>query len=360
MKILDRYIAKTLLKYSLSVMLVLVGVFAFFKFLEEVGDIGRASYTLLDALAYVGLLVPSMMHALSSLIILLGCILGLGYLANNSELIIMRGAGISIIEITKTTLKVSFIFIIVMIIFGEFISPLFSDLAKSYRNQALGESTISSTQQGFWLRDGKNFIRVDKNVDGKVFNKVTLINLKTPATLDSVVYSDSAIFDGKNMVLQESNVHQVNNDNKFSAIDQQEFKQYPTEVDFDQELVNSLKKEPKEFSTWKLFTHIRFLNGNGLSADAYEVELYQRIMKPITLVAMIILSIPFVFGSLRDSSLGRKIFTGVVISLFFELSSRIGGMVSLRFDLNHLLSASMPTIIILIFAIFMLHRVSVR
>ncbi len=53
MKILDRYIAKTLLKYSLSVMVVLVGVFVFFKFLEEVDDFGRASYTLLDSLAFI-------------------------------------------------------------------------------------------------------------------------------------------------------------------------------------------------------------------------------------------------------------------------------------------------------------------
>ena len=70
MKILDRYIAKTLLKYSLSVMVILVSIFAFFKFLEEVDDIGRASYTLVDALTYIGLLVPSITFLLTSLIIL--------------------------------------------------------------------------------------------------------------------------------------------------------------------------------------------------------------------------------------------------------------------------------------------------
>ena len=360
MKILDRYIAKTLLKYSLSVMVVLVGIFAFFKFLEEVGDIGRASYTLFDALAYVGLLIPSIVYALSSLIILLGCILGLGYLAGNSELIIMRGAGISVVEITKTTLKVSLVFIVIMIIFGEFISPLFSDYAKKYRAQALGESVISSSQQGFWLRDGNNFIQVDKNIDGRIFEKITLINLNTPSTLDSVVYSDKAVFDGKNMVLQKTNYHQINSNQEFAAIDQKTLQQYLTEVAFDQELIKSLKKEPKEFSTWQLFRRVQFLSNNDLSADIYEVELYQRIMKPLTLIAMIILALPFVFGSLRDSSLGRKIFTGVVISLFFELSSRLGGMISLRFDLNHLLSASLPTIVVFALAIFMLRRVSTR
>jgi Predicted permeases len=360
MKILDRYITKTLLKYSLSVMVVLVGIFAFFKFLEEVGDIGRSGYTLLDALVYVGLLIPSMTYALSSLIILLGCILGLGHLASNSELIIMRGAGISIMEITKVTLKISFAFIIVMIIFGEFISPLFSDQAKKYRANALGESVISSTQQGFWLRDGSNFIHVDRNIGGTLFNKTTLINLSKSNTLDSVVFSDNAIFDGEKMILQKSNYYGINSDQKFSIIDKKTLQKYATEVTFDKELIKSLKREPEGFSTWQLFRRVQFLSNNDLSTDIYEVELYQRIMKPLTLIAMIILSIPFVFGSLRDSSLGRKIFTGVVISLFFELSSRMGGMLSLRFDLNHLLSASLPTLVAFIFAIFMLYRVSVR
>jgi len=143
-------------------------------------------------------------------------------------------------------------------------------------------------------------------------------------------------------------------------IEKQRLKKYITEVAFDQELIQSLKKEPKVLSTWQLFRQVRFLSNNDLSADAYEVELYSRLMRPLTLVAMIILSIPFVFGSLRDSTLGRKIFMGVVISLFFELSSRIGGMLSLRFDLNHLLSASLPTAAVFIVALLMLYRVSAR
>ena len=360
MKILDRYIAKTLLKYSLSVMVILVGVFAFFKFLEEVDDIGQASYTLIDALTYIGLLVPSMTYMLSSLIILLGAILGLGYLASNSELIIMRGAGIPVTEITKTTLKISVTFIVIMIIFGEFIVPISSDYANKYRAQALGQRVVTSSQQGFWIKDSDHFIHVDRNINGQVFNKVTLIKLKTPGDLDSVVYSDTANFDGKVVELQQSDTYQIDTSNPIAMIEKQRLKKYITEVAFDQELIQSLKKEPKALSTWQLFRQVRFLSNNDLSADAYEVELYSRLMKPLALIAMIILSIPFVFGSLRDSTLGRKIFIGVVISLFFELSSRIGGMLSLRFDLNHLLSASLPTVAVFIVAILMLYRVSAR
>ena len=360
MKILDRYIAKTILKYSLSVMVILVGIYAFFKFLEEVNDIGRAGYTLLDALVYIGLLIPSMAYMLSSLIILLGSILGLGYLSSNSELIIMRGSGNSVMDITKTTLKISLVFIAVMIIVGESVSPILSDYAKNYRSQALGHGSVTSNQQGFWIKDSGNFIHVDQNIDGKVFNSVTLIKLNNPGELDSVVFSSSANFDGQKVDLQGSNSYQFDSSERFTKIDRQELKKYTIEVAFDQELIQSLKKEPNSLSTWKLFKHIRFLSGNKLSADTYEVEFYSRIMKPLTLIAMIILAIPFVFGSLRNSTLGRKIFMGVALSLFFELSSRIGGMLSLRFDLNHLLSASLPTAVVFLVAMLMLYRVSIR
>lgn len=360
MKILDRYIAKTLLKYSLSVMLVLVGVFAFFKFLEEVDDIGRASYMLNDALAYIALLIPSMTYSLSSLIILLGAILGLGYLASNSELIVMRSAGISVTEITKTTLKISIALSILMVLFGEFLVPHTTDYAKQYRANALGQRVVTSNHDGFWIKDNQNFIHVARNLEGEIFNDITLIRLNQDNHLESVIFSKKADFDGSKVSLEQSDLYGLDTSESVANIHQQKLNQHITEVAFDQALIESLKKEPKSLSTWQLFKQINFLTANDLATDVYEVELYARLIKPITLIAMIILAIPFVFGSLRDSSLGKKIFFGVVISLFFELASRIGAMLSLRFDLNHLLSASLPTAIVLILALTMLYRVSLR
>jgi lipopolysaccharide export system permease protein len=93
-------------------------------------------------------------------------------------------------------------------------------------------------------------------------------------------------------------------------------------VSFDQTLVKDLEKEPNELSGWELYKQIDFLADNNLTSSAFEIELYKRLVKPITLVAMLLLSMLFIFGSLRDATLGKKIFLGVIIALFFELSSR--------------------------------------
>ncbi len=360
MKILDRYITKTLLKYSLSVMVVLIGVFAFFKFLDEVNDIGRASYTLVDAVIYIGFLLPSIAYETSSVIILLGAVLGLGCLASNSELVVMQGSGVSVIKIIKITLRVSISFVVLAIILGEFVAPFSSNQAEIYRAKALGEKIITTNQQGFWIRDAGNFIHVERNLDGKVFNNITLIKLKSANTLDSVVYSDKAVFDQDQLTLQKNNFYQINDEGKFTKIKKEARQKYRSEVEFDQDLIDSLKKDPQQLSTLQLFKHIGFLLKNNLFTGDYEAEFYKRIMKPITLIAMILLTIPFIFGSLRDASLGKKIFLGVVIALVFEQFSKLGVWMPKVFDLDYFLSAALPTVVVMVLAILMLYRTTAR
>jgi len=59
MKIKDRYIAKTLLIYSLVVMLVWLSIYSFFNFLSELNSVGKVDYTILEAFKYIVLKVPS-------------------------------------------------------------------------------------------------------------------------------------------------------------------------------------------------------------------------------------------------------------------------------------------------------------
>ena len=360
MKILDRYIVKTMAFYTLGVMLVWLGVYAFFNFINEVDKIGQANYTVIEAIIYVALDLPSVVYAHSSVIILLGSLLALGHLAATSQLIIVRGSGISIVQITAIVVKVAVGFIATVILVGELVAPMATEYAENSRAKALGHNVQVKNQQGFWVKDNDAIIHVNKNFDGHSLGDVTLIKLKNSSTLESVVHADNAIFDGKNLRLEKTDSYQIGkSQNQFYKFDIEHLEQYQTAVSFDQEFINSLRKEPYELSTWHLYKQIRFLSANKLAADSFEVELYKRVVKPFTLVAMIVFSMLFIFGSLRDSSLGKKVFLGLMLSLFFELFSRIGGVLSLRLDYNHFLIASMPTLVVLILALILLKRKSV-
>ena len=106
------------------------------------------------------------------------------------------------------------------------------------------------------------------------------------------------------------------------------------------------------------FLRIQFLKNNKLRVKVFEVELYKRLVKPLTLIAMISLAMLFIFGSTRDATLGRKIFFGVSIGLSFELISRIGGAVALSFEFNSLISSFGPPLVLMTIAIAILIKKS--
>ena len=115
MKIKDRYIAKTILIYTLVVMIVWLSIYSFFNFLSELNSVGNANYTILGALHYIILQMPEVAYDQASALILLGCILGMGHLVTTGQLLIFRASGLSVIKITWLTVKYALIFLFILI-----------------------------------------------------------------------------------------------------------------------------------------------------------------------------------------------------------------------------------------------------
>ena len=360
MKIRDRYIAKTLLTHTIIVLVVWISIYSFFNFLAELNSVGNAGYTILSAFTYIMLQLPEVIYRQSSPIILLGCILGMGHLATTGQLLIFRVSGTSILKITLLTLKNSLIFILFFIFIGEFLAPNSSSFAESIRSNALGNSSSSSNQDGFWIRDGSNFINVKKNIDGTLFRGITVIEVNSSNKIERVIKSENAIFDGDSLNMSGSEILSVDESSFFDRISLKERNLYDKTVSFDQDLIDSLEKEPEDLSTWTLFKQIRFLSDNKLRSRIFEVELYKRLIQPITLIAMILLAILFIFGSSRDVTLGRKIFFGVALGLSFEMLSRVASAMALGLDFNPLLSSILPSIVVMFISIILLLQKSFR
>jgi len=353
MKIKDRYIAKTLLTYTLVVMLVWLSIYSFFNFISELDSVGTAKYSILKAFQYIILQMPEVAYDQASAVILLGCILGMGHLATTGQLLIFRASGLSVIKITWLTIKNAMIFIFLLILIGETIAPKLTQYAENERSNALGQSTLSGNQNGFWIRDGDNFINVANNIDGSLFSGITIIEVDKNK-IKRVINSQSGNFDGKSLKLSETDIFSIDEQNKFENIVSKKRNLYNKNVAFDHDLIASLEKEPKDLSIWTIINQIQFLSENKLRSDVFEVELYKRLVRPISLIAMILLAMLFIFGSTRDVTLGRKIFFGVAIGLSFELISRVGGAMALSFEFSPLLSSFIPALSLIIIAFVIL------
>jgi len=238
------------------------------------------------------------------------------------------------------------------------LAPVTSEEAERGRSKALGQSIASQSQEGFWIRDGQNFINVQTNIDGKKFKDVTIIEINSSNKISTVITSEVATFDGTSLKMSNNEIFSIDASKEIDEVSLKESDSYNKTVSFDQDLIDSLKKEPEELTTWNIYKQIKFLSENKLRSGVFEVELYKRLIKPITLVAMILLAMLFVFGSTRDVTLGRKIFFGISVGLSFELLSRIGGAMSLSFDFNPVMSAVLPTIVVMLIATTLLIKKS--
>ena len=358
MKIKDRYIAKTLLTYSLVVLLVWLSIYSFFNFLSELNSVGTFDYSIIEAFKYILLQIPEVAYDQVTPVILLGCILGMGHLATTGQLITLRASGISILKITWLTIQNALFFLIFLTVIGETVAPIFTNFAENEKSRALGQNSLSNSKDGFWIRDGDNFINVKNNIDGSLFKGITVIEVNNSNKINKVYHSKSALFDGQSLNMDATNIFSINLANIYEDITFKENNIYEKKVTFDQDLIDSLEKEPKDLSTHTIIKQIQFLTDNKLRAEVFEVELYKRLVKPLTLIAMILLAMLFIFGSTRDATLGRKIFFGVAIGLSFELISRIGGALALSFEFSPLLSSFVPSLVVIIVAIILLVKKS--
>jgi lipopolysaccharide export system permease protein len=358
MKIRDRYIAKTLLSYTIIVLVVWISIYSFFNFLAELNSVGKEGYTILSAFTYIVLQLPEVIYKQASPIILLGCILGMGHLATTGQLLIFRVSGASILKITLLTLKNSLVFVLFLIAIGEFLAPISSSFAETSRSNAMGNSSVSINQNGFWIRDGDNFINVRRNIDGKLFNSITVIEVNSSNKIERVIKSENAIFDGDSLDMSGSEIFSIDESSSFDKISLKERNSYNKIVSFDQDLIDSLEKDPEDLSTSTLIKQIRFLTDNKLRSGVFEVELYKRLIQPVTLIAMILLAMLFIFESTRDVTLGRKIFFGVALGLSFEMLSRVASAMSLGLDFSPFLSSILPSITVMFISIIFLLKKS--
>ena len=192
-----------------------------------------------------------------------------------------------------------------------------------------------------------------------MFNGITVIEVNSLNEIERIIKSKNAVFDGNSLDMKSNEIFTIGKSGIFDNILLKERNSYNKTVSFDRDLVESLEKQPKDLTTWTIIKQIEFLSDNKLRSGVFEVELYKRLLRPLTLIAMILMAMLFIFGSSRDTTLGKKIFFGAALALSFELLARIGGALALSFEFSPLFSSVLPATVVTIISIILLIKKSI-
>ena len=353
MRILDNYIAKNVISGTFMVLLVLGALMAFVDFVSEMGDVGKGQYSMLQAGFYVLLSLPRRLYELFPTAVLIGSLLSLGTLAGNSELTVMRAAGVSIMRIVLSVMRAGFILLVCVAVIGEWVVPASERQAQKVRASGL-QKTVSLAGAGdFWARDGQRFFYVSRIFPDMNLGGVSVYELSQDNQLKRITLAKSAQYiDGKWKLDEVKQTEFID-----GRVESQKIKSVVWQKLLNQELFNVVSVSPYNMSATDLYKYAKYLKKNDLDASHYEIIFWVKVFTPISSLVMLLIAMPFVFGSQRSTGAGNRMLVGLLLGIGFYLLNRTVNHLGQFYHVPAFISAAAPILLVATMSLLALRKI---
>ncbi len=353
MRKLSRYIGRTVVASVSMVLLVIVSLDAIAALVDQLGELKR-DYDFTQALIYVGFTLPGRIYENIPFSSLVGCLVGLGILAGSSELVVMRAAGVSLLQITWSVMKPVLLFIVLSIGLGEYVTPLTDQIAESRRAIAQGDRNALESRHGLWNRDGSEFMHFNAVLPNGRLYGVTRYRFDAEGQLLTSSFAETAIFQGDHWVEENGKETLLQDDD----IQNHHFNWRRWETQLSPKLLNVLVLEPEALSIQNLYSYSHYLEQQGIESSEYRLAFWKKLLQPLATASLVLIAVSFIFGPLREVTMGYRIFTGVIVGIVFRTSQDLLGPSSLVFGFAPLLAVLVPILVCLLVGTLLLRKAS--
>jgi lipopolysaccharide export system permease protein len=353
MRILDLYIGKILLRHILVTIVVLLGLFVFVTFIDELGDLDKGRYGITQIVQFVILKIPKILYEVFPMAALIGSILGLSVLARDSELIVMRAAGVSIQRIVGSVLKVGVILALLAMVMGEIISPFTETKAQKIRSESMQTNIGQESNTGVWLRDDNTYVNIGEVLPDLTLLRIKIFEFDSRNFLRFLSTAEQGVYKDQRWLLQGLKRTMI--DDESSAADEVNAAYWSTVVSPD--ILRVFMIQPDQLSIWQLTKYIDHLRSNKQDTGNYELAYWSKLVTPFATAVMLILAVPFVFKEARSGSLGRSLFSGIMVGLGFFILNRAFTFFVPLFSIPPFLGAVVPTVLVCLLSVVMIRRI---
>ncbi|WP_230656182.1 LptF/LptG family permease [Psychrobacter sp. I-STPA10] len=413
-QILSRYVKKNAFFAILGAVIALWGLQLLFSYLAELDEVSD-SYSYWQALQYIGYRSPQFLVQFTPTGALLGAVVGLGLLANKSELVVMRAAGVSIYRIVLWVLQPALLFVLLSLAINQFVLPLSNQKAHQIQQT---DSAPLATVSGYWtvqnntsdegevssdvvfidyadekgnigevkrwhLDAANNLTAVSKATDGYYIdghadpkhtvaanvhnntsaetqyqwqlNNLTQLQLLSPqADLRASTLNSNATSDITNVAISDASImtHAV----PIAQLKRE--RQVNITLPIAPSSVYLLTRPPNDLSLTQLVEYYRYSQHQGTRSLEHELTLWKKLLSPFSILSLVIVACSFVFGSLRSHSLGLRIVVALLFGLLFSYLQDLTGFVSLATGVSPLLMVLLPIIVSTLLGLYLIKRQS--
>ncbi|MGI9327225.1 MAG: LPS export ABC transporter permease LptG [Pseudomonadales bacterium] len=339
----DRHIAGAVLGATAVVLLAMALLMTLFALLDELQE-SADGYGFVEALWYCGLTLPRRIYEVLPYAVFLGALIGLGSLANHRELVALRAAGMSPWRIFRGVALGTLLFMGAGLWLGEVTAPSGEARAEVYKQQIEQSSVSLSFTGGYWYREGPLYMNVEGLSPSGELLGVRQYHYDGTNKLQVARYAERAIYDAQARGWRLFEVQETRfGSEKVATHLADEWIWHGQATP--RLLSASVLLEPRKLSISDLRYQVAYMEREGLGSGRYQVSFWSKVMQPLAVLGLALLSLAFVLGPLREVSIGVRLSVGVLAGLAFKYLQDLFAPMSLVYDLPSWLAVLIPIVV---------------
>ena len=340
MRRLNRYISQIVGSAILMVLAVIIGLDAIGAIIDEMENI-TDSYTFLSVIKFVVYSIPGNVYELLPFAALVGSLAGLGALASNSELVVIRSAGVTTGRVLWMVMRPALLITALGFLISEFVAPHTESIAKSDRGIALRGDANVVAREGLWHREGNRYMHFDVVQPNGVLYGVKIYEYNDQRELLVATKAERAIYQNSHWLLED--ISESNFVDNTVKVKREASRVWHTELS--PSLLGILVLDPLDLSVRGLWGYSQYLSNQGLNNGPYLLAFWKKVLQPLSTLTLVLVAISFIFGPLREVTMGFRVFIGVLVGIVFRTTQDMLGPASLVYGFEPIYASAIPIFI---------------
>ncbi len=361
---IEAYLARSVIWAVLAAMMLLTALLGFSELLSQLGRISE-HYPLSKALVFALLKMPAYAYDVFPMALLIGVLAGLGQLATQGELTIIRASGWSPSRLLLALAKGLLLLWLMMLFVGEGVAPWAEKTAMQLRLSSGAHNLSLAGEAGFWMKEGQRYITAKSVVRSDLLVGVDIFQLDAQGSVVKIWQAEQAVYrEGLGWTLHRVREQWLSTaliDGAFPFVglhwQEQTWAEQAVHLPFEPQALSLMAQDKKNWSWSELRSQIDAMSANGMQTQTLELALWRKLAHPVSLFAMLALAIPLLLRAGRSASMGGRVLVGILIGLVFFLVNRVVGDMASLADFPPMVSAFALPMFVLVASLIWLKRI---
>lgn len=322
MTIVDKYLAREILKSLVVVMAVVLGLYVIVEFFNKIDSFMKAGLPVSRLIQYLQLMLPSIIAQISPVGLLLAVLITFGLMNKNNEIIALKSGGVSVYYFLRPVLTISILMGVLLFSLSEIVVPItISKANRIWLMEVKNKPTLTSKQRNIWVKGRRAIYFIQYfNPQNQTISGIILNFFDKEFKLIRRIDAQKGVYDQGKWIFYES-MEQIL-DKESENYNMQFHSQKAENVDFLPEDLMRVFKKSDEMNIAELFAYIREVESEGYDATTFRVDFHARFAYPVITIIVCILATGIAVK--RKSREGPSVsigFGAVLVFLYWVLHS---------------------------------------